>query len=273
MGVISVDKHKITIPKLIGMKEQGAKITMVTAYDYPTALLVDRAGLEMILIGDSVGNTVLGLDGTVPVTMEDMLHHTKAVTRAVREAFVVADMPFMSYNISEEEAIRNAGRLIKEGGADAVKLEGGGPVVETVRRIVAAGIPVMAHLGITPQTITKLGGFKVQGKDEGAAGMILEDARALAEAGAFSIVLECVPASLGQAVTAAVPVPTIGIGAGPETDGQVLVFHDLVGLFDKFRPKFVKRYADLTTVITEALTSYRDEVREGRFPAEEHCYK
>jgi 3-methyl-2-oxobutanoate hydroxymethyltransferase len=268
-----VDKHKITIPELIEMKEQRARITMITAYDYPTALLVDRAGLEMILVGDSVGNTVLGLDSTVPVTMEDMLHHTKAVTRAARYSFVVADMPFLSYQVCQEEAIKNAGRLIKEGGADAVKLEGGAPVVDTVRRIVAAGIPVMAHLGLTPQTVTQLGGFKVQGREAGAAERILQDARALVEAGAFSVVLECVPAGLGRAVTEAVPVPTIGIGAGPDTDGQVLVFHDLVGLFEKFLPKFVKRYAELTPIITEALTAYRDDVRAGRFPAAEHCYK
>lgn len=264
---------KVTIPLLKEMKARGEKITMVTAYDYPTALLVERAGLEMILVGDSLAMVVLGLKDTIPVTTEEMLHHTKMVTRAVENTFVVADLPFMSYNISREEAIRNAGRFVKEGGAEAVKLEGGENMAPVVAEIVKAGISVMAHIGLTPQTATQLGGFRVQGKNAAAAEQLIRDAEALAAAGAFSIVLECVPASLGKEITSRLPIPTIGIGAGPDCDGQVLVFHDLVGLFERFTPKFVKQYADLKKEILAALTAYREDVKTGRFPAEEHCFK
>ncbi|WP_366923527.1 3-methyl-2-oxobutanoate hydroxymethyltransferase [Metallumcola ferriviriculae] len=264
---------KVTINILRQMKAGKEKITMLTAYDYPTALLVDRAGIDMILVGDSLGMTVLGLEDTVPVTMEDMIHHTRAVTRAVSRCFVVADMPFMSYNISREEAIRNAGRLVKEAGAHAVKLEGGVEMAPVVKAIVDAGIPVLGHLGLTPQTATKLGGFKVQGRSDTAADKMLSDARALQEAGVFGIVLECVPVTLADMVTSSAQVPTIGIGAGPGCDGQVLVYHDLLGLFDRFQPRFVKRYRDLSQEITEALTEYKEEVQTGSFPAEEHTFK
>ncbi|TDA70695.1 MAG: 3-methyl-2-oxobutanoate hydroxymethyltransferase [Clostridia bacterium] len=267
-------KDKLTIPDFMRLKKEGRKITMLTAYDYPTALMVEEAGLDMILVGDSLGMTVLGLESTIPVTMEDMLHHTKAVTRAVRNTFVVADLPFMAYNISREQAIANCGILIKEGGADAVKLEGGNPwVVETVRAVVEAGIPVMAHLGLTPQTATQLGGYRVQGKDSDDARRITGQAEALAEAGAFSLVLECVPASLGAEITKALLIPTIGIGAGPDCDGQVLVFHDLVGLFEKFVPKFVKRYANVREIIVHAMAEYAEEVRTGAFPDAQHSFK
>ncbi|MGI9861036.1 3-methyl-2-oxobutanoate hydroxymethyltransferase [Moorella naiadis] len=264
---------KITLPRLQAMKEQGEKITMVTAYDYPSALLADRAGVEMILVGDSLGMVVLGYQSTVPVTMADMIHHTRAVMRANPTALVVADLPFLSYQVSVPEAVANAGRLIKEGGADAVKLEGGQAVVPAVQAIVAAGIPVMGHLGLTPQSAVQLGGFRVQGRDEAVAAKITTDAAALVAAGAFSLVLECVPAELARRITAELAVPVIGIGAGPGCDGQVLVYHDLLGLFDRFRPKFVKQYANLGAATVAALEQYRDEVRQGRFPGEEHSFQ
>jgi len=265
--------EKATIDLLREMKAAGEKITMLTAYDYPTALLVDRAGIDMILVGDSLGMTVLGLEDTVPVTMADMLHHTRAVTRAVKRAFVTADMPFMSYNISREEAIRNAGRLIKEAGAHAVKLEGGVEMAPVIKAIVDAGIPVLGHLGLTPQTATKLGGFKVQGRSETAAEKMINDARALEDAGVFGVVLECVPVGLADRITAELAVPTIGIGAGPGCDGQVLVYHDLLGLFDRFQPRFVKQYRNLSKEIIAALNEYKEEVKGGSFPAEEHTFK
>lgn len=265
-------RKKITLPQLQEMKARGEKITMVTAYDYPSALLADRAEIEMILVGDSLGMVVLGYESTVPVTMEDMLHHTKAVMRARPSCLVVADMPFLSYQVSVSEAVRNAGRLIQEGGADAVKLEGGRPVVDKVKAIVEAGIPVMGHLGLTPQSATQLGGFRVQGREEEAARRIREEAELLQEAGAFSLVLECIPAVLAKDITSRLNIPTIGIGAGPYCDGQVLVYHDLLGLFDRFQPKFVKRYAQLGEEIIRALCQYRQEVRFGTFPGEEHSY-
>lgn len=265
--------EKVSIVTLQEMKANGEKITMLTAYDYPTALLVDRAGIDMILVGDSLGMTVLGLDSTVPVTMEDMLHHTRAVMRGVQRCFVVADMPFMSYNITREEAIRNAGRLVKEAGAHAVKLEGGTEIAPTVKAIVDAGIPVLGHLGLTPQTATKLGGYKVQGRTPEAAQKILEDARALQQAGVMGVVLECVPEALANEITGMLEVPTIGIGAGAGCDGQVLVFHDMLGLFDRFQPRFVKRYRNLAAEIVAALQEYKDEVRRGVFPAEEHTFR
>lgn len=269
-----MERAKLTVPDFLRMKREKQKITMLTAYDYPTALMVEEAGIDMILVGDSLGMTVLGLESTVPVTMNDMLHHTQAVTRAVKNTFVVADMPFMSYNVSREEAIRNAGLLIKQGGADAVKLEGGGQVVvETVQAVIEAGIPVMAHLGLTPQTAVQLGGYRVQGKDLEAARRIKEEATALAQAGAFSLVLECVPASLGEEITVSLGIPTIGIGAGPGCDGQVLVFHDLVGLFEKFTPKFVKQYVNIREPILKAMQQYAEEVRRGAFPDAGHSFK
>ncbi len=267
-----MNDEKITISTLKEMKKNNKKITMLTAYDYTAAMLIDRAGIDIILVGDSLAMTVLGYKDTLPVTMDEMVHHTKAVVRGAERALVVADMPFMSFNISCEESVRNAGRLIKEGGAQAVKLEGGGPVVKTVKTLVNAGIPVMAHLGLTPQTASQLGGYKVQGRTSQKARQIMEDARMLQEAGAFSLVLECVPLSLGQEITRELEIPTIGIGAGPYCDGQVLVFHDLVGLFPKFTPKFVKQYYDAGASISKAVQEFRDEVREGRFPSEKHSY-
>ena len=252
---------KRTLPQLTEKKQRGEKITVLTAYDYPTAKIVDQAGIDVILVGDSLGMVCLGYPDTVPVTMEEMLHHTAAVARGTESALVVADMPFMSYQVSTEEAVRNAGRFCQQARADCVKLEGGRTM---------AGIPVMGHIGLTPQTATQLGGFKVQGKDPRAAELLLEDARALEAAGAFSIVLECVPAAVAEQITLGVAVPTIGIGAGANCDGQVLVFHDLVGLFDRFVPKFVKQYANLAVAMGEAVTAYKEDVEAGRFPGKEH---
>jgi 3-methyl-2-oxobutanoate hydroxymethyltransferase len=245
---------------------------MLTAYDYPTARLVDEAGVDIVLVGDSVGNVILGYDSTIPVTMADMLHHTRAVSRGVRRALVVGDMPFLSYHLERTEAVRNAGRFLQEAGAQAVKLEGGRDVAETVRTIVAAGIPVMGHLGLTPQSVHQLGGYRVQGRDEAAARRLLEDAQILEEAGVFSLVLECIPLDLARQITARVGVPTIGIGAGPHCDGQVLVTHDLLGLYGDFKPKFVKRYADLHVEIARALRAFREDVENGRFPTAEYSF-
>ena len=267
-----MDRKKITPVDVQAMKKEGKRIAMLTAYDYPMALLEDRAGIEIILVGDSLGMTVLGYDNTVPVTMEEMIHHTKAVTRGAKYALIIGDMPFMSYNTSERDAILNAGRFMKEGGADAVKLEGGASVKETLGAIVKAGIPVMGHIGLTPQTISMLGGFKVQGKDAQAAQKIIDDALSLEDAGAFSVLLEAVPAPIARKVTERLKVPTIGIGAGVHCDGQVLVVHDMLGLFDRFTPKFAKRYVNLSELILKAFDSYRDEVWKGTFPAEEHSF-
>lgn len=268
-----METKKTTIPDLIEKKRQGKKISMLTAYDYPTALLVDRAGIDMILVGDSVGMVVLGYETTIPVTMDEMIHHTKAVTRGAQCALVVGDMPFMSYNTSEGDAIRNAGRFIKEGAADAVKLEGGASVQTVVRAIVRAGIPVMGHIGLTPQTISQLGGFRVQGKTAEGARRIIDDAKTLEGAGVFSIVLEAIPAELASRITESVKVPTIGIGAGTHCDGQVLVYQDMVGLFDRFIPKFVKQYAQVGEIMLNAFRQFKEEVEKGVFPAEEHTYQ
>lgn len=265
-------KQKITIPGLAEKKQKGEKFRMVTAYDYPTALLVDKSEIELILVGDSLGMTVLGYAGTVPVTMEEMIHHLRPVARGAPNTFVVGDMPFGSYNESPAQAVRNANRLLKEGGADAVKLEGGAALAPTVRVMVEGGIPVMAHIGLTPQTASMLGGFKVQGKDLASARRLLEDALALEEAGAFCVLMECVPAPLAGMITEKLKVPTIGIGAGPSCDGQVLVFHDLVGLFDRFLPRFVKQYARLQEEIGRALAAFAREVAEGAFPGPEHSF-
>ena len=254
------------------MKREGRKITMLTAYDYPMALIVDRAGIDVILVGDSGGMTVLGYETTIPVTMEEMLMMTRAVTRAVKRAMVVADMPFMSYEAEPAEAVRNAGRFVKEGLAHAVKVERGLPSLAGVRAIVEAGIPVMGHVGLTPQTAVLREGFKVQGRGLDAARHILDDALALEKAGVFSIVLEAIPSALARIITDRLTIPTIGIGAGPDCDGQVLVTHDLLGFFDRFAPKFTKQYADLTKVIGDAVGRFREDVVEARFPEAAHGF-
>ena len=265
-------KQKLMIPQMREWKESGKKIRVITAYDYPTALLVDRSEIEIVLVGDSLGMVVLGYDGTVPVTMEEMVHHIKPVVRGARNTLIVADMPFMSYNVSIEKAVENAGRLMKEGGADAVKLEGGLVMAPVVKALVDAGIPVMAHIGLTPQTASQLGGFKVQGKDEVAAQRMVSEAVKLEEAGAFSIVLEAIPAPLAKLITGKIGIPTIGIGAGVDCDGQVLVIHDMIGLFDRFTPKFVKKYANVSEDILKALDAYAQDVAEGTFPGPEHSF-
>jgi 3-methyl-2-oxobutanoate hydroxymethyltransferase len=267
-----MERKKITPVDIQAMKREGKRIAMLTAYDYPTALLEDRAGIEIILVGDSLAMTVLGYENTLPVTMDAMIHHTKAVTRGAKYALIIGDMPFMSYNTSERDAILNAGRFMKEGGADAVKLEGGASVKETVRAIVRAGIPVMGHIGLTPQTISMLGGFKVQGKDAQGAQKIIDDALSLEDAGAFSVLLEAVPAPIAKRVTERLNVPTIGIGAGVHCDGQVLVVHDVLGLFDRFTPKFAKRYVNLSELMLKAFDSYREEVTKGTFPTDQHSF-
>lgn len=263
---------KITTSVLKNRKANGEKITMLTAYDYSLAAMVDEAGIDMILVGDSLGNVVLGYDTTLPVTMDDMIHHTKAVVRGTRNAMVVADMPFLSYHISVEEAVRNAGRCIQEGGAQAVKLEGGIERIPVVKAILDAQIPVMAHIGLTPQSVNAFGGFKVQGKDIETANKLIRDAKALDEAGVFSMVLEGVPTKLAQRITAEVSVPTIGIGAGQYCDGQVLVINDMLGMFKGHIPKFVKKFANLEPLIMEAFKQYKEEVQAGTFPADEHGF-
>ena len=263
---------RITITQIKEMKQKGEKITMLTAYDYATAKIVDEAGIPLILVGDSLGMVVLGYESTIPVTMEEMLHHTKAVVRGTKQAMVIGDMPFMTYHISVDDALYNAARFIQEGGAQAVKLEGGVTVAEKVRRIVECGIPVMGHIGLTPQSIYQFGGFKVQGKTPEAAAKVLEDARALEEAGAFSIVLETVPAPLARIITEKVNVPTIGIGAGIDCDGQVQVINDILGSFADFVPKHAKQYAKLTDIIRKAVTQYDNEVKAGKFPTEKQSY-
>lgn len=267
-----MERKKVSIHDLQAKKKEGKKITMLTAYDFAMASFIDQVGIDMILVGDSLGMVVLGYESTVPVTMDEMIHHCKAVRRGVRTAFLVGDMPFMSYNISHEEAIRNAGRFLKEAGCDAVKLEGGLEVVETTRAIVDAGIPVMAHIGLTPQTAGKLGGFRVQGKDVASAQKLLDSALALEEAGACAIVMECIPDKLAGLISRSLKMPTIGIGAGPDCDGQVLVTNDLVGLFEKFLPKFVKQNIKLFPMIKKALELYKDEVEAGQFPGPEHSF-
>jgi 3-methyl-2-oxobutanoate hydroxymethyltransferase len=253
-------------------KDEGRRFAVITAYDFLSARILDEAGIPILLVGDSLGNVVLGYPTTLPVTMDDVLHHARAVARGARQALLVGDMPFMSYQVSTEQAIANAGRLMQEGGMHAVKLEGGGPSVEITRRLTEIGIPVMGHLGLTPQSVHAMGGFKVQGKTEAQAARIFSDAKALEEAGAFSIVLEGIPSSLATRITSALRIPTIGIGAGPGTDGQVLVFHDAFGLTTGKAPKFVKRYANLAEEITRAATQYADDVRTAKFPGSEHEY-
>ena len=263
---------KQTVATFRKAKEEAKKISMLTAYDYSTAGLLDAAGINGILVGDSLGNVMLGYEDTISVTMEDMIHHGAAVARGVKNALVVIDMPFMSYQTSVYDAMVNAGRLMKEGRANAVKLEGGREVVPQIQAIVQAGIPVMAHLGLTPQSIHAFGGYKVQGKDEEAARKLIENAKEVEAAGAFAVVLECVPAPLAELVTKQISIPTIGIGAGGGCDGQILVYQDMLGLFSDFSPKFAKRYAELGTAMQEAFKAYVEDVEQGRFPAEEHCY-
>jgi 3-methyl-2-oxobutanoate hydroxymethyltransferase len=265
-------QKKITIADLKQKKQDGQKITMLTAYDYPTARLVDEAEIDTVLVGDSLGMVVMGLESTVPVTMDDMIHHSKAVRRGISRAFVIGDMPFMSYQVSIAKAVENAGRFIKEAGCDAVKLEGGSEMAHVVNAIVDAGIPVCGHIGLTPQTATKLSGFKVQGKDADSAKELIEAAEDLENAGAFMIVMECIPDLLAARITSQLNIPTIGIGAGKDCDGQVLVYHDLVGLFERFTPKFVKQYVNLSPSIREAIVKYKDEVEKGIFPGPEHSF-
>lgn len=262
---------KTTIPDILHMKQSGRRITVLTAYDFPFARLVDSGGVDIILVGDSAGVVFAGHDTTLPVTMDEMLYHVKAVRRADPKALVVADMPFMSYQIGIEDACRNCGRMIKEGGAEAVKVEGGSNMVHVIRAIASIDIPVMAHIGLTPQSVHRMGGYKVQGRNEQAQ-RIMDDALAVQHAGAFAVVLEGIPAKLAAEITAELTIPTIGIGAGPACDGQVLVIHDILGLCEKYSPKFVKRYADLAPLITGAVKQYVDEVRAGEFPTDEHSF-
>jgi 3-methyl-2-oxobutanoate hydroxymethyltransferase len=266
------DRGRWTAPAVVALKRRGEPIAVLTAYDYPMARLADEAGAEILLVGDSLGTVVLGHESTLPVTMADMLHHVRAVTRARPRALVVADMPFLSYQASVEEAVRNAGRFVQEAGADAVKLEGGERVAPAVRRIVEIGIPVMGHLGLTPQSLLAFGGYKVQGRSASDAERLLAEARLLEECGCFSMVLEGIPAALGETVTRAVGIPTIGIGAGPACDGQVLVSHDLLGLTQGHVPKFVRRYADVAGTMRDAFSRYVADVKARRFPADEESY-
>ena len=264
---------KVTIPELIRMKMKNEKISMVTAYDYPTGRIADRAGLDILLVGDSVGMTVLGYENTLPVTMEEMLVFTKAVVRGAKRPFIIGDMPYMSYQVSNEEAVRNAGRFIGEAGADGIKLEGGYTVVERIKAIVSAGIPVMGHLGLTPQSLSMLGGFKVQGNTAGVAKRLYDEAIALEDAGVFAILLELIPAPVAEIISRAVSVPTISIGSGISCDGQCLIFHDLIGLFEAFVPRHVKKYANVMQVVEEALSTYVAEVRDLTFPRAENTFK
>ncbi len=265
--------EKVSVLDVQKAKDDGRKLVMVTAYDYPLGLLAHEAGVDIVLVGDSLGMVVLGMEGTVGVTMEHMIHHTRAVVRGCKGPMIVGDMPFMSYNTSIHDAIVNAGRLVKHGGCEVIKLEGGVDFASTVEAIVKAGIPVMGHIGLTPQTASALGGFKIQGKDATAAKQIIDDARALEDAGVFSIILEAVPAPLGKLVAETVRIPVIGIGAGADVDGQVLVIHDVLGLFDRFVPKFVKQYANVRKIMLEALNEYKQEVMEVKFPGPEHSFK
>lgn len=265
-------RGKITARALVDMKSRGEKIAMLTAYDYQTALIEDRAGVDVILVGDSLGMVVLGYENTLPVTVDEVVHHTKAVSRAKPRAMVVGDLPFMSYQAAVEDAVRNAGRLVKEGGAEGVKLEGGRRMAAVIRGILDADIPVMGHVGLTPQSLHRFGGYKVQGKDPQSADRLVDDAKFLDEAGCFSIVLEGIPSPLARRITEAVAIPTIGIGAGPHCDGQVLVVNDMLGMMEDFAPKFVKRYREVGKSMSEAFSEYIAEVKEGKFPSREQSY-
>lgn len=263
-------RKKVTTLTFRQKKERGEPITMLTAYDYPTAMAIDKAGIDSILVGDSLAMVVLGYENTLPVTMDEMLHHARAVARGAKAPLLVGDMPFMSYQVSVEDSVRNAGRFLQQGGMDAVKLEGGRERADAVRAITGAGIPVMGHLGLTPQSVHQLGGFRAQGKTSSAAKRLLEDAQILEEAGAFSLVLEAVPARLAEYISKHISIPTIGIGAGAGCDGQVLVTHDLLGLFERFTPKFVRQYANLHETMNKAFTEYLNDVNTKQFPAIEH---
>ena len=264
---------RLTIKDLQDMKARGEKIPMMTAYDYTSGKLLEQAGIPLMLVGDSLGMVVLGYDSTVPVTMDDMLHHIKTVVRGTEKAHIVGDLPFMSYHAEVSEAIRNAGRILKEGGAQSVKLEGGKEMAETVNRIVKSGIPVMGHVGLTPQSVNQLGGYRVQGKTISDAIRLMEDTRALEEAGAYAVVLECVPAALAQMITDRLSIPTIGIGAGAGCDGQVQVLHDFLGLFTDFLPKHARRYVNLAETIQDAASQYISDVHLGKFPTDKESYK
>lgn len=267
------ESKKVTVPSLVAMKRRGEKIAMISTYDYPMALIAGRSGMDVILVGDTLGMVVLGYETTLPVTMDEMLCHVKAVSRARTAALVVADMPFLSFQVSKEEAISNAGRMMKEGGAEAVKIEGGKCIADTVRAMAGAKIPVMGHVGLTPQAIRKFGGYRVQGRSSSARAAILEDAVALEEAGCFSVVLEGIPWTLAREITAKLAIPTIGIGAGPHCDGQVLVSHDMLGLYEGFVPKFVRKYADLKEVVEKAFSSYVADIKSGSFPTLDESYE
>jgi len=264
---------KITVQEIVKKKAEGKKVTMLTAYDFPFAKIVDEAGIDIVLIGDSLAMVVQGLENTLPVTMDEMIYHAKLVRRAVKNALLVGDMPFMSYQASIEDTIRNAGRFIKEAGAEAIKIEGGIEVVERVRALTRADIPVMGHIGLTPQSIHRMGGYKIQGRDEAGRKRLIEEANALEDAGAFSLLIEAVPMELAKEIRQSLTIPTIGIGAGPHCDGQVLVLHDVLGLFERFLPKFAKRYTNLKDESLKAITEFKKEVEEGIFPGEEHGFK
>ena len=263
---------KVTVPEIMKMKQKRERITALTAYDYCFSRILDEAGVDILLVGDSLGSVIQGWENTLPVTLDEIIYHTRAVTRGRKRALVVADMPFLSFQINIEEAKRNAGRILQEAGAEAVKLEGGVEMLETIEAIVQIGIPVMGHVGLTPQSLHRFGGYKVQGKEKDQREKIVQDALAVEEGGAFSVVLEGIPLDLAQEITRRLSIPTIGIGAGMHCDGQVLVVHDMLGLFDMYTPKFVKRYADLKSAISEAVRNYNAEVREGKFPDEEHSF-
>jgi len=267
-----VEQKKLTLLDIKSRKSSGPKISMLTAYDYPWALLADQSGIDILLVGDSLGMVVLGYQDTVSVTMDEMIHHVKIVSRVAKRALVAGDMPFGSYNVSKEKAVENANRFMKEGRADFVKLEGGKTMAPVIEAIVNAGIPVLGHIGLTPQTASALGGFKVQGKSAEAARALIEDAKAVEKAGCFSLVMEAVPAPIAKIITETVSIPTIGIGAGIDCDGQVLVMYDMVGLFDRFTPKFVKQYAKISEIISSAIAEFKADVENGRFPEEKHSF-
>ncbi len=273
MSKYSVRKGAVTLTQILAAKGEGRKLATITCYDAAFARLLDQTAIDLVLVGDSLGNVMLGFEGTIPVTIDMMLHHTAAVARVLTKPFLVADMPFMSYQVSAEDALRNAGRLVQTGGAQGVKLEGGRAVVPQVKACVEAGIPVMGHLGLTPQSVHAMGGYKVQGRGDAAAQALIDDALALQDAGCFSIVLELVPMALAERVTKAVKIPTIGIGAGPKCDGQIIVLHDILGFDEAFKPKFLKKYADLGKTVREAVAAYDADVKSGAFPGEEHGFR
>ncbi|MBN2029076.1 3-methyl-2-oxobutanoate hydroxymethyltransferase [bacterium] len=265
-------QEKITIPKIMKMKEKGEKIACLTAYDWIMATLLDVSEIDLILIGDSGAMVFAGHNTTLPITVDQMVYHTQSVTRGVTRALTITDMPFLSYQVNPEDALRNAGRFLKKGGADGVKLEGGCSILETVQKLVKSGIPVMGHIGLTPQSIRVFGGYPIQGKKTGEADRLKQDAKCLEEAGAFSLVLEKIPAGLAKEITQSIAIPTIGIGAGPYCDGQILVTHDMLGLFESFKPRFVRRYAEIAQIIRQSVAQYTKEVKEGKYPSSEESY-